>query len=126
MSQTDDAWTDVAEQLRSLGSTVKSHYDAQASLPSTESVSDDEVRDALSVLGKSLSAAIGAVGDAFRDPEVTSEVKETASSFFGALGVSFSEIAAAIAAHRDATDVGDPLDTAEQTDSGDFDLSEDE
>jgi hypothetical protein len=126
MSQTDDAWTDVADQLRSLGTTVKSRYDALAGVSSTESVSDDEVRDALSVLGKSLSAAIGAVGVSFRDPEVTSEVKETAASFFGALGVSFSEIAAGIAAHRDPGDVEDFRDAAAQDDVEHWDPSEDE
>lgn len=94
MSHTDEAWTEVSVQLRTLGVTIKNHYDEQASLDRDESVSPEEVKDALSTLGESLSTAFDAVGAAFRDPEVTREVKDTAASFFDALGVSFSEIGA--------------------------------
>ena len=118
MSHTDDAWTEVAVQLRTLGVTIKSHYDEQASLDPVESVSPEEVKDALSTLGESLSTAFDAVGAAFRDPEVTKEAKDTAAAFFDALGVSFSEIGAEISstpsaqpsdgAAADATGVSEP------------------
>jgi hypothetical protein len=129
MSQTDDAWSEVAEQLRALGLTIKHHYDAQASHVPEESVSQEEVKDALKTLGDSLTTAVGAAGVAFRDPEVTNEVKDTAVSFFGALGTTFAEISAGIAANRAK---GEPIDevppqkTEEKSPEGDADLSEDE
>lgn len=126
MSQTDDAWSEVAEQLRALGLTIKDHYDAQASHVPEESVSQEEVKDALKTLGDSLTTAVGAAGVAFRDPEVTNEVKETAASFFGALGTTFAEISAAIAANRakgEAADDVSPQNGETSPDSG-ADLSE--
>lgn len=101
MSNTDDAWSEVAVQLRTLGATIKNHYDEQADLDPDGSVSPDEVKDALSTLGESLSIAFDAVGAAFRDPEVTKEVKDTAASFFDALGVSLSEIGAGMSSSAD-------------------------
>ena len=97
MSQTDEAWSRVAEQLRALGLTIRDHYDAQADQVPEESVSRGEVEEAIKTLGDSLSAAAGAAGVAFRDPEVTKEVKATAASFFTALGTTFSEFGSGIA-----------------------------
>jgi hypothetical protein len=130
MSQTDEAWSEVAEQLRALGTTIKNHYDAQAGHMPEDAVSQEEVKDALKTLGDSLTTAVGAAGVAFRDPEVTKEVKETAASFFGALGATFSEMGAGIAATRTGGDPAGDDDSsgsaATEIDSAPADLSEDE
>jgi hypothetical protein len=94
MSQSDQAWSKVAEQLGTVGSMVKYHYHAQESDARPEPASQEEVKDALRILGESTLAALGTVGDALKDPEVKVEVRETAGLFLDALGLSVSELGA--------------------------------
>jgi hypothetical protein len=92
MGQSDEAWSEVGEQLKTLGSMFKNHYQAQEDVSVVEVVSEDEVKDALRVLGESVKAAFSTVGDAFTDPEIHTEARQTAGAFFDALGVTFSEL----------------------------------
>lgn len=92
MGQSEEAWNEVGEQFKSLGSMFKVHYMAQEDGDRIEVVSDDEVRDALRTLGESLKAAFATVGDAFADPEIRDEARQTAGSFFDALGATFSDL----------------------------------
>jgi hypothetical protein len=94
MSQSDQAWSKVAEQLGTVGSLFKYHYQAQESDARPEPASQEEVKDALRTLGESTLAALGTVGDALKDPEVKVEVRETAGLFLDALGLSVSELGA--------------------------------
>ena len=91
MGQSDEAWNDVGEQLKTLGLMFKSHYQEYEGEDFTEVVSDAEVKDALRTLGESVKAAFATVGDAFADPEIRDEARQTAGSFFDALGATFSE-----------------------------------
>jgi hypothetical protein len=70
----------------------KVHYMAQEEGDRIEVVSDDEVKDALRTLGESLKAAVATVGDAIADPEIRDEARQTAGSFFDALGATFSDL----------------------------------
>lgn len=96
MDQSDRAWNNVGEQLMTLGMMVKSHYQAYEGEDFTEVVSDAEVKDAIRTLGESVKAAFSTVGDAVADAEIRDEARQTAGSFFNALGVTFSELGADI------------------------------
>jgi hypothetical protein len=92
MGQSEEAWNEVGEQFKSLGSMLKVHYQTYEGEDITEVVSDDEVKDALHTLGESVKAAFASIGDAFADAEIRDEARQTAGSFFDALGATFSEI----------------------------------
>lgn len=92
MGQSDEAWNDAVEQLKTLGSMFTYHYQAQKGEEGAAVASEDEVKDALRTLGASIKAAFATVGDAFKDPEVQAEARQTAGSFFDALGATFSEL----------------------------------
>ena len=92
MGQSEKAWNEVGEQIKSLGSMLKVHYHTYEGDDITEVVSDDEVKDALHTLGESVKAAFASIGDAFADAEIRDEARETAGSFFDALGATFSDL----------------------------------
>ncbi|MFV1971150.1 MAG: hypothetical protein ACC683_09135 [Acidimicrobiia bacterium] len=123
MSQSEEAWNDVGEQFKKLGSTLKYHYQAQEGVEETEVVSEDEIKDALRTLGESIKRAFATVGDAVKDPEVKEEVRQTAGSLFDALGATFSELADDISNRREkrhdspsppVPTEGSPLDASEE------------
>jgi len=101
MGQSDEAWNDVGEQLRTLGSMFKDHYQSHEGEIRVDVVSDDEVKDALRTLGDSVKTAFASIGDAIADQELRTEARQTAGSFFDALGATFSELGADITRQRD-------------------------
>ncbi|MFV9672847.1 MAG: hypothetical protein ACNYZH_06435 [Acidimicrobiia bacterium] len=111
MSQTDETWTDVGEQFKKLGSILKCHYQAQEGTEGAEVASEDEVKDAVRALGETIKAAIATVGDTIKDPEVRDEARETAASFFDALGATFSDLADDISKRSERGDSLDPPST---------------
>jgi hypothetical protein len=90
MSRSDEAWTEVGDQFKKLGSTFKRLYETGDVDQQAEPPSDDEVKDALRTLGESVSHAFATVGGAFNDPEVKEESRQAAGLFFDALGATFS------------------------------------
>ena len=92
MSQSDESWNDVGERFKKLGSMFKQHYEAQDAEGTAEAVSDEEVKEAVATLGESIKTAFATVGDAVKDPEVQDEAKQTAKSFFDAIGATFTEL----------------------------------
>lgn len=104
MNQSQDAWVEVGEHLKSLGSKLKSHYQAQQGQERPEPASREEVRDALKTLGESVTAAFGTIGDAVTDPDVTAEARQTAGLFLEALGASFSELGADVSKRGEGKD----------------------
>ena len=92
MSQSDESWNDVGERFKKLGSMFKQHYEAQDAEEASEAVSDEEVKEAVATLGESIKTAFATVGDAVKDPEVQDEAKQTAKSFFDAIGATFTEL----------------------------------
>ena len=101
MSQSDEAWSEVGEQLRTLGSMFKSHYQNHEGEISVDVVSDDEVKEALRTLGDSVKTAFASIGDAIADREIRTEARQTAGSFFDALGATFSELGSDISKQHD-------------------------
>ncbi|GMQ93048.1 MAG: hypothetical protein BMS9Abin12_0525 [Acidimicrobiia bacterium] len=119
MDQSDEAWSDVVEQVKKLGSMFKYHYQAQESDEGAEAASKDDVKDALRTLGESISAAFATVGDAVKDPEVQEEARQTAVSFFTALGTTFSGLADDISKRREQEDLpaAPPSEDADRPDA---------
>ena len=97
MSQADEAWNEVGEQFKKLGSMFKQHFETEPE----PSVSEDEVKEAVHTLGESIKTAFSAFGDAVTDPELQEEARQTAGSFFDALGTTFSEVGAEISERRE-------------------------
>jgi hypothetical protein len=108
MGQSDDAWNDVGEQLKTLGSMFKSHYQSHEGEIRVDAVSDDEVKEALLTLGDSVKTAFVSIGDAIADQEIRTEARQTAGSFFDALGATFSELGADISKQRDQDSPNQP------------------
>lgn len=94
MSSSEEAWSEVAEHLRTLGSVVMDRAgDGAEDEGSAESVpSNDEFKEAVRVIGERAGAAFGSLTESIRDPEVRAEAEETTSAFLRAVGVSFSEL----------------------------------
>jgi hypothetical protein len=104
MGQSEEAWNEVGEQFKSLGTMFKDHYQAYEGEDITEVVSDDEVKDALRTLGESVKAAFASIGDAFADAEIRDEARQTAGSFFDALGATFSDLGNDISKRSESED----------------------
>jgi hypothetical protein len=119
MSQSDQAWSEVAEHLRTVGSMFKYHYQAQESDARPEPASQEEVKDALRVLGESAVAALGTVGDALKDPGVKVEVREAAGLFFDALGLTVSELGADLSKRASTREYGSRLSSDSAVQSSD-------
>ena len=119
MGQSEEAWNEVGEHFKSLGSIFKVHYLAQDEGEPMELASDDEVKDALRTLGVSLKAAFATVGDTIADPEIRDEARQTASSFFDALGATFSDLGQDISKRGESQDRSDnpPPESADSQDS---------
>ena len=114
MSQSDETWNEVGDGFKKLGSLFKQHYQAQDQ--DGEAVSEDEVKDAIHKIGEGLKTAFVTVGDAVKDPEVKDEAKQTAKSFFDAVGATFTELGDEISKWREknSTDETPPEDVPEE------------
>jgi uncharacterized protein with GYD domain len=121
MGQSEEAWNEVGEHFKSLGSIFKVHYLAQGEGDPMELVADDEVKEALRTLGVSLKAVFATVGDTIADPEIRDETRQTASSFLDALGATFSDLGQDISKRGDSQDRSGhspPESTASQDSTG--------
>lgn len=114
MSQSDETWNEVGEGFKKLGSMFKQHYESQAGKEDSEAVSDEEVKDAIRTIGENLKTAFATVGDAAKDPEVQSEAKQTAKSFFDALGATFADLGDEISKWREKGKSEEQPSTAEE------------
>ena len=94
MSSSEEAWTEVAEHLRTLGSVVmaRASDDATDEGRAASVPSDDEFKEAVRVIGERASAAFGSLAESIHDPDIRAETKETKSAILHALSVSFSEL----------------------------------
>ena len=113
MSQSDETWNEVGEGFKKLGSMFKQHYESQEEAEGSEAISDDEVKDAVRTIGESLKTAFATVGDTVKDPEVQDEAKQTAKSFFDALGATFAELGNEISKWRDKDKTEEPTPSTE-------------
>lgn len=102
MGHSDETWNDVGEQFKKLGTILKHHYQTQELPDVVGAASDDEVKEAVRVLGETVKAVIATVGDAVADPGVRDEARETAAVFFGALGATFADLADDISTRSEA------------------------
>jgi len=105
MGESDETWTEVGDQLKTLGLMFKHHYQTYEGENLTGVVSEDDVRDAMRTLGESVKTAFGAIGEAIADAEIRDEARQTAGSFLDALGATFSELGADISKRREIDDL---------------------
>ncbi len=102
MGHTDEAWNEVGEQFKSLGLSLKRLYESAGEPKAEDPPSDEEMKDAFKTIGDGITHAFSAVGDAVGDPEIRAETRQTAASFFDALGTTFSEVGEDIVSRSDS------------------------
>ena len=91
MSRSEEAWEDVGEQLKKLGSMFRQHYESRGE-EGAGAASEQEVTEAFHTARDSIKTAFGAAIDTVADPDVHEESRQTAAAFFEALGATFSEL----------------------------------
>jgi hypothetical protein len=90
VTDTKQAWREVADQFSGLGLKLKLHFE-QALQGEPEGSEDETVKKALEELRDALDRAFGAVGDAVKDPSVKRDVRDVARSLRDALQTTFAE-----------------------------------
>ena len=94
MGRSDEAWEDVGEQFRKLGSMFRDHFEARGAGEDADADSEGDVNEAVRSFTENLQTAFSAVVDTVTDPDVHDEARQTAGSFFEALGTTFSDLGA--------------------------------
>lgn len=86
VTETKQAWREVADQFAGLGSKLKLHLEQP-----TQRESDDTVKKALEDLRESLDHTFSTIGRAVKDPSVKQDVIDVARSLREALSTTFTE-----------------------------------
>jgi hypothetical protein len=84
-----NAWDEVANRFTELGAHVKDRIDANIAFADEDRA---KVDDALKQQVQALDTTFTAIGDSMRDPEVRSQLKETATAMGAALTTTFREV----------------------------------
>ena len=87
MTDTEQAWSEVADRFGELGLKLKLHFE-QASEPLVE---DGSLRKALEGLRDSVDDAFDAVGSAVKDPAVKDDARDVGRALREALSATFAE-----------------------------------
>jgi hypothetical protein len=90
MSESTAAWDQVGERFTELGQRIKSQFDARTAFGDAERA---KVDDALKKLTDALDAAFSTIGDTMKDPDIRSQLKETATSLANAVTTTFHQVA---------------------------------
>jgi hypothetical protein len=86
VTDTKQAWREVADQFSGLGLKLKLHFEE-----TVQERPDETMRKALEELRDSLDHAFDAIGNAVKDPSVKEDVKDVAQSLRDAMATTFSE-----------------------------------
>lgn len=86
MTDTKQAWNEVADEFSDLGLKLKLHFEE-----TVQARPDETVKKALEDLRDALDQAFTAVGDVVKDPAVKQDVVDVARSLREALSTTFSE-----------------------------------
>lgn len=89
MTDTRQAWSEVADQLDALALKLKLHAKEELS-------KETEVRSSFDRVGVAMKEACDAIGDAARDPAVRADLQATADSFAAALSATVEQVATAL------------------------------
>ena len=91
MTESQQAWDDVAQQFRSLGRSLQERYREQA--PSEREPADRGAVDAaVRTLTDAVETVIESVGAAVRDTEFRDQAKQAAQSLVDALGATVTDL----------------------------------
>lgn len=116
MGLPEDAWGEVARHLRTLGSGLMARADEAGEDEgcSDPVPSDDELKDAVRVVGERASTAFGSLVDRIREPEFRAEAEETASALLRAVGASLNELGSQIVDSAGGIKTTDPSSDEEE------------
>lgn len=89
MTESQNAWDDVAQQFRSLGRQLQQRYREQS--PAGEQADRRTIDDAVRTLADAMEGAIESVGSAVRDTEFRDQAKQAAQTLVDAIGATFTE-----------------------------------
>ncbi len=113
MNRSHDAWVEVGEQLKAVGSRLRDSYQTHETTERVEPPSQDDLKGAFEALGESATAAFGTVSEAFKDPEIAAGAKKSVALFFDALGATFSELGAELSRHEIDDDTTESEDSSQ-------------
>ncbi len=97
-----DPWQEAGERWATIGRRLREQY---RTIAGDDGPTEDEVREAVVVLGDAARRIVDAVGGAMRDPAVRDQVRDAAASLVSALGTTFHDLGEEL--RRDDT-AGDP------------------
>ena len=86
MTNAQQRWKDLGDQLEALGLKLKLHVEQ-----ATSEV-DDDVRDGLAKAGKAIEDVFDALGEAVDDDAVRSDAREAGRRLLDAVNATFSEV----------------------------------
>mgnify|MGYP003542366165 FL=1 len=86
MSDTKQAWSEVADRFGELGLKLKLHFEEASG-----GADDASLRSALEDLRDSVDHAFDAVGNAVKDPAVKDDARDVARALREALSTTFAE-----------------------------------
>lgn len=86
MTDTRQAWNEVADELTDLGDKLKVHFEE-----TVQARPDETVRKALEDLRDALDQAFTAVGNVVKDPSIRQDVVDVAGSLRDAFSTTFTE-----------------------------------
>ena len=102
--EVQDSWRQLKARTEDLGSKLKSHLDAEFQHEEAETPTDsptepteqdnERIKAAFDELGQKLQDAFDAFGNAARDPEVRTDVKEIGGLLKEALNTTFTKAGA--------------------------------
>jgi Flp pilus assembly pilin Flp len=90
MSESSSAWDQVGEKFTELGQRIKNQFDARSAFGDAER---EKVDDALKKLSDALESAFSAIGDTMKDPDIRSQLKDTANTLANAVTTTFHQVA---------------------------------
>lgn len=85
----DDPWLQAGERFTELTERLRERY---RSMAGDDAPSEEQIREALQTLGSAAETMVESVGDAARDPQVRSQVKDAAAGFVSAIGQTLAQL----------------------------------
>lgn len=86
--ETDGAWADLTDEILALGDRLRHTYEEASD---GNGPTEDEIRQALSTLGRAWNQMAGAVGVAIQDQQVRQHLKRAAGSLASAVAATLEE-----------------------------------
>lgn len=89
MAEAKEKWDDVGDRFTALGHHLKDRFDANVAYGDDEK---EKVNAALRQIGDAIEAGFNAIGDAWKDPGVRSELKQAGNAIGDAIAATFDAV----------------------------------